>query len=130
VPLDGIGNADALGRLPEHFARGLVGILAQGALGFAIANVARSQLAGIGAGIGLYFGGTFATIFLPDVVKYLPFQLASAAVGGTAGGFGGGGAQSGVTPVAPDVALVLLVVWLVASLLVAAGIAERADISG
>jgi ABC-type transport system involved in multi-copper enzyme maturation permease subunit len=130
VPLDGIGNADALGRLPEHFARGLVGILAQGALGFAVANLARSQLAGIGAGIGLYFGGTFATIFLPDVVKYLPFQLATAAVGGAGGGFGGGGGESTVTPVPPDVALVLLVVWLVGSLVVAAGIAERADISG
>lgn len=113
--------------MPELFVRGLVGILAQGALGFAIANLARSQLAGIGAGIGLYFGGTFATIFLPDVVRYLPFQLASAAVGNS-GRFGGG--QNTAATIAPDVAILLLVVWLVGSLVVAAGFAERAEITG
>lgn len=127
VPLDGIGNADALSGLPEKFGRGFIGIVAQGALGFAVANLARSQLAGIGAGIGLYFGGTFAAIFLPDVVKYLPFQLATSAIAGT-GGFGEG--QSSATAVPPDVALVLLIVWLVGSLVVAAGIAERAEITG
>jgi ABC-2 type transport system permease protein len=127
IPLDGMGNADALGRLPEHFVRGLVGIVAQVALGFAVANLARSQLAGIGAGIGLYFGGTFATIFLPDVVKYLPFVLATSAIAGT-GAFGAG--PSAPTAVAPDVALVLLIVWLVGSLAVAMGFAERAEITG
>lgn len=127
VSLNGIGDADAIRALPGHFARGMVGILAQGALGFAIANLARSQLAGIGAGIGLYFGGTFAAIFLPDVVRYLPFELASAAVGGR-GGFGG--QQSAAGALSPDVALLLLVPWLVGSLIVAAGFAERAEITG
>lgn len=129
IPLDGLGNTDALGHLPEKFARGFVGIVTQGALGFAVANLARSQLAGIGAGIGLYFGGTFATLFLPDVVRYLPFQLASAAIGGS-GGFGGGQQATSTSAVAPDVALILLAVWLVASLAVAAGFAERAEITG
>lgn len=129
VPLDGIGDADAIGRLPEPFGRGLVGIITQGALGFAIATLARSQLAGIGAGIGLYFGGTFAAIFLPDVVQYLPFQLASAAVGGDDGGFGGGGPDA-TAALSPDVAILLLIVWLVGSLVVAAGFTERAEITG
>ncbi len=128
IPLDGLGNTDALGHLPEKFARGFVGIVTQGALGFAVANLARSQLAGIGAGIGLYFGGTFATLFLPDVVRYLPFQLASAAIGGS-GGFGGN-QQVSSSAVAPDVALILLAIWLVGSLAVAAGFAERAEITG
>lgn len=94
----------------------------QGALGFAIATLARSQL----AGIGLYFGGTFATIFLPDVVRYLPFQLASAAVGGD--GFGGG--QPSPSDVPPDAALVLLLVWMVGALGVTAWFSERAEITG
>lgn len=128
IPLDGIGNTQALLDLAEPFGRGLVGILAQGALGFAIATLARSQLAGIGAGIGLYFGGLFASIFLPDVVKYLPFQLASAAVG-NADGFGNGPPPS-PADVAPDVAVLLLLVWLVGSLVVAAGFSERAEITG
>ncbi len=128
VPLDGISDTDALIDLVEPMGRGLVGIITQGALGFAIATLARSQLAGIGAGIGLYFGGTFASIFLPDIVRYLPFQLASAAVGNT-GGFGGGQPPS-PSDVSMDMAIVLLVVWLVGSLVVAAGFAERAEITG
>ena len=126
VPLDGISDASAIGKLPEKFVRGLVGIVAQGALGFAIANLARSQLAGIGAGIGIYFGGTFAAIFLPDIVQYLPFRLASTAIGGTTG-FGG---QTVTSAVSADLAIVLLIVWLVGSLAVAAGFAERAEITG
>ena len=127
VPLDGMNDTQRLMDLAEPFARGLVGITAQGALGFAIATLARSQLAGIGAGIGLYLGGAFATIFLPDIVKYLPAQLASAAVG-DGGGFGGG--QQSANVVAPDVAVLLLAVWLVGSLVVAAGFSERAEITG
>lgn len=125
VPLDGMSDTERLAGLGEPVVRGLVGILAQGALGFAIATLARSQLAGIGAGIGLYFGGTFATIFLPDIVQYLPFQLASTAVGDA--GFGDGPAT---TAISPDMAALLLIVWLVGSLAVAAGFAERAEITG
>ena len=57
-------------------------ISAEASIGFAVATLARSQLAGIGVGIALYFGEAFASIFLPDIVKYLPFDLATAAVGG------------------------------------------------
>jgi ABC-type transport system involved in multi-copper enzyme maturation permease subunit len=126
IPLDGIGDTAMLGTLPEHFARGWVAITATAALGFAVATLARSQLAGIGVGIAFYFGETFAGIFLPDVVRYLPFHLSQAAVGG-GGGFGG----------APDpaalsigTALMLVIVWLVGSLVVAAGFSERAEITG
>jgi ABC-2 type transport system permease protein len=134
VPLDGLGNADALGRLPEHFARGWFAIVMEGALGFAIATLARSQLAGIGAGIAFYFGEGFASIFLPDVVKYLPFNLANTAVG-SVGGFGGGGGGGGgpaasSTPLSADLALVLVAVWLIGSLVVTAGFTERAEITG
>jgi ABC-type transport system involved in multi-copper enzyme maturation permease subunit len=134
VPLDGLGNAEALGRLPEHFVRGWFAIVMEGALGFAIATLARSQLAGIGAGIAFYFGEGFASIFLPDVVKYLPFNLANTAVG-SVGGFGGGGGGGGgptasSTPLSADLALVLVAVWLIGSLVVTAGFTERAEITG
>ena len=131
VPLDGLLETGATTGLAGKFARGMVGIVAQGALGFAVATLARSQLAGIGAGIGVYFAGTFAGIFLPDVVKYLPFQLATAATGGS-GGFGGGGGGGGLATsvVAPELALVLLVAWLIGCLAVAAGFTERAEITG
>jgi ABC-2 type transport system permease protein len=131
VSTGGLNDGAALGRLPEQFARGWLAIVEEGALGFAIATLARSQLAGIGAGIAFYFGGTFAGIFLPDIVKYLPFSVATASVSTGAragGGFGGGGAQ----PAALDAntAIVLVVAWLIGSLVVAALFTERAEISG
>lgn len=126
VPLDGMSDSTALGDLPELLARGAVGMVTQCALGFAVATLARSQLAGIGAGIAVYFGGTFAGIFLPDIVRYLPFQLANTALGSA--GFGGGPPVTGA--LSADTALVLLMVWLASSLVVTAGFTERAEITG
>ena len=129
VSLSGMGDATALGDLPELVARGMVGISAQAALGFAVATLARSQLAGIGVGIALYFVGSFALIFLPQVVKYLPFQLANSAL--DIGGLSvGGGGLAETARVEPDAALLLLAVWFVGSLAVAAGFSERAEILG
>lgn len=126
VPLDGMNDASALGQLPELLARGSVGMVTQAALGFAVATLARSQLAGVGVGIAIYFGGTFATFFLPGVVQYLPFQLADTALGAPT--FGGEPPDAG--SLSPNVALVLLVIWLVGELVVAAGFSERAEITG
>ena len=131
ISTSGLYDADTFARMPEQFARGSLAIIEEGALGFAIATLARSQLAGIGAGIALYFGEGFASIFLPDIVKYLPFNVATAALSGGAsggGGFGGGGAQ--LARLDPDTALLLVVAWLVGSLVFTALFAERADISG
>jgi len=126
----GLTDSTAIGQLPEQFVRGWLAITEQGALGFAIATLARSQLAGIGAGIGLYFGETFAGIFLPDVVKYLPFNVATAAVstGSSAGGGFGGGAPAAAFDA--NTALALVVVWLIGALVVAAVFTERAEITG
>jgi ABC-type transport system involved in multi-copper enzyme maturation permease subunit len=129
VSTSGLTDTATLGRLPGQFARGWLAIVEEGALGFAIATLARSQLAGIGAGIGLYFGESFAGIFLPDIVKYLPFNVASASLATqTADGGFGGGAQ--LASLDANLALALVVVWLAGSLLVAAVFTERAEITG
>jgi len=133
VPTTGLDDAATLQTLPANFVRGWFAIVEQGALGFAIATLARSQLAGIGVGIGVYFGGTFAQLFLPDIVKYLPFSVANAAVGvSRGGGFGGGGGGGGpqIPALDPDLALVLVMVWLAGALVVAAAFTERAEITG
>jgi ABC-2 type transport system permease protein len=129
VATTGLSDADTLGRLPREFVRGWFAVTEEAALGFAIATLARSQLAGIGAGIAFYFGETFATIFLPDIVKYLPFAVARASVniGGVAGS-SGGGAPDAALPA--DTALLLVGVWLIGSLVVALGFTERAEITG
>lgn len=71
----------------------------------------------------------FAGLFLPDIVKYLPFSVANASVStGSGGGFGGGGAQ--IVALDANTPLVLVVVWLIGSLVVAAVFTEQAEISG
>jgi hypothetical protein len=127
IPLDGISDGPALGRLPEQFLRGWVVISAEASIGFAVATLARSQLAGIGVGIALYFGEAFASIFLPDIVKYLPFDLATAAVGGGNESFG---APPDPSALPPDTALALLAVWLVGALVVTSAFTDRAEITG
>jgi hypothetical protein len=129
VSTSGLGDAEALGRLPELLARGWLAMVEEGALGFAIATLARSQLAGIGAGIALYFGEQFASLFLPKVVQYLPFDAAGAVVAVSGEGFGGGGGQL-TARLDPDTALLVVAAWLVGALVVAAGFSERAEISG
>lgn len=128
VPTSGIGDATSLGRLPELLGRSWLAVVEEAALGFAIATVARSQLAGIGGGIAFYFGALFASIFLPDVVKYLPFEAASAVVAVSDEGFGGGGAT--LSRLDPNTALLVVAAWLVGSLLIATLFTERAEISG
>jgi hypothetical protein len=132
VPTTGVSDAATLGTLPELLGRGWLALVEACALGFAIATLARSQLAGIGVGIAVYFAEGFASIFLPDVVKYMPFNAASAVVatsdGGGFGGGGGGGAAA--VQLDPDVALVVVAAWLIGALVVAALFTERAEISG
>jgi ABC-type transport system involved in multi-copper enzyme maturation permease subunit len=129
VSTSGVSDADALRTLPELLGRAWLAIVEEGAIGFAIATLARSQLAGIGAGIALYFGEQFASLFLPDIVRYLPFDAASAVVAVSGEGFGGGGGQL-ATRLEPNAALLVVTAWLIGSLVVTALFTERAEISG
>jgi ABC-2 type transport system permease protein len=130
VPVGELGDPATVQRLPQQFVRGWIGLLEEASIGFAVATLARSQLAGIGVGIGLYFGESFATIFLPDFVKYLPFNVASAAVrtGEATGGGGFGGNAAASLP--PDTALLAAIAWLIGALVVASVFTERAEITG
>lgn len=129
VSTAGLGDSKTLGTMPDLLARGWLAIVEEGALGFAIATLARSQLAGIGAGIAVYFGEQFAGIFLPEIVKYLPFNAANAVVATTGGGGLGGGAGAAAN-LAPDTALLVIVAWLAGALVVTTLFTERAEISG
>lgn len=128
VSTAGLDDADALGRLPELLGRAWLAVAEEGAIGFAIATLARSQLAGIGAGIGIYFGEQFASIFLPTIVQYLPFDAAQAVVAVADEGFGGGGQLA--TRLDPNTALLVVIAWLVGALVVASLFTERAEITG
>jgi hypothetical protein len=131
VSTSGLGDTATIGQLPQHLLKGWFAVVEEAALGFTIATLARSQLAGIGAGIAFYFGETFASIFLPDIVKYMPFSVANASVStGSGSGFGGGGGAAATAALPADQALVMVAIWLVGSLLVAALYSDRAEISG
>ena len=127
VPTTGVSDTKTLGTLPELLGRGWLALVESCALGFAIATVARSQLAGIGVGIAFYFGEGFASIFLPDIVKFGPFTSAGAVVATDSSAFGGGAAP---VALAPDVALLVVTAWLIGALFVTALFTERAEISG
>ncbi|MDP2350266.1 MAG: ABC transporter permease subunit, partial [Chloroflexota bacterium] len=131
VSLDGMGDAGTLGRLPELFGRAGLAVSMNVGFGYAIATIARSQLAGIGVGIGLFFAEGIAGIFLPDVIKWFPFASSSAVVSvadGAAAGMGGGGGFGATLD--PNTAVLATLGWLVASVLVAALWTERAEIGG
>ena len=126
IPTDGVNDADTLGRLPERLARMSFAVVEEGALGFAIATLFRSQLAGIGVGIAAYFGEQFAGIFLEDITKWLPFDAATAVLGDP--GELGGGVE--VAALDPNTALVVVAAWLVGAIAVSAVFTERAEITG
>jgi hypothetical protein len=124
----GLSDTSTLGGLPERLLKGWVAVLEEAALGFAIATLARSQLAGIGVGIAFYFGESFATLFLPDVVKFMPFSVANAAVASGSVDVGGGGAAIATLP--PDQALLMVFVWLIGALFFVSIFSDRAEITG
>jgi ABC-2 type transport system permease protein len=127
VSTSGLTDGTTLSRLPLTFIKGWLAIVEEGALGFTIATLARSQLAGIGAGIAFYFVEAFGGYFLPNVMKYLPFNVASAAVATPGNAFGGGGTPT--VALEPNSALLLVSIWLIGSLAVAALFTERAEIT-
>jgi ABC-type transport system involved in multi-copper enzyme maturation permease subunit len=81
-PLRGNGLVD----LVTNFALGYVVVLERAALGFAVAVVLRSQLAGAVVGIVLYLGEGIVT-------TYLTFSAATRFFGGGIDGIGEGGLQ-------------------------------------
>jgi ABC-type transport system involved in multi-copper enzyme maturation permease subunit len=131
MSMAGLGDTSQLGEMPGHLARAGLALAMEAAIGYAIATVARSQLAGIGVGIGVYFAEGIASIFVPGIIKWFPFAAVSA-MEPTTGLAGGGGAAAAIVSnrLDPDVALVVVVAWLVGALLVASLWTERAEISG
>ena len=123
VSLSGLGDSATLGGLPNVLLHVWLGLAEEMAVGFAVATLTRSQLAGVGAGIALFFGEQFATLILPDVVKYLPFNAASAVV--ERANLAGASAPAALPA---DQATLVTIGWLVGALLLVAGATERAEI--
>src|SRR5262249_6992716 len=126
VAVDGLAYDGVAADLGNLFARASLALAMNTALGFAIATIARSQVAGIAVAIVIYFAESIARIVLPDVIKWFPFAAGSAVVredpalqGGTV-----------IASLSPDTAVLVVLAWLVVSLAVAALWTERAEIAG
>ncbi|MEX1295825.1 MAG: hypothetical protein AB1Z67_06620 [Candidatus Limnocylindrales bacterium] len=130
VSTAGATDADTLGTLPELLGRTWLGVAQAGAIGFAIAMLFKSQLAGIGAALGLYFAETFLRLVptLDEALMYFPFAVSSAVIATTdeltEGGFG-----DAVPTLDADVALLWSVGYIAGALLLAAVAARRAQIT-
>lgn len=114
-----------VGELPELLGKSFFGLVEQAALGFAVAMIARSQLAGIGLGIALYFVEQFAQIFLPNVVQYMPFSVSGSLIISPEQA-----ELAGATILEAPLAAALTATYLVAALLVASLFTERREIAG
>jgi ABC-2 type transport system permease protein len=80
---EGAGGPDTLATLPGLLARTWLGVTQAAAVGVAIAMVFKSQLAGIGAGLALYFAEQFLQLVpaLREILIYFPFSVSSALIG-------------------------------------------------
>lgn len=127
---EGALDPDTLLALPERLARTWLGLTEQAAIGFAVAMLFRSQLAGIGAGLAFYFGEIFLALvpLTEDVLPYFPFNVANAVVT-SAEGFGEGTGFGGGGRIDSGEAVVFAVAYLVIALLVASLAAWRAQIT-
>ncbi len=125
---NGIGDTAMLGTLPEKLVRVIIGMIEFAALGYSIATISRSQLAGVGASIGAYLTTSFGAVAIPDILRWFPFSVAAAGanLGAAAEQNGGSSSQA----VDPNVALLVVFAWLLGSLAVAALFTERAEIAG
>ena len=121
--------ADSLASIPDLLARTWLGVSEQAAIGFAIAMLFRSQLAGIGAGLALYFGEIFLALvpLANDVLPYFPFSVANAVVG-SADGFSEGGFGT-TAALDSGTAIILAVTYVAVALAIASLAAWRAQIT-
>lgn len=126
VPTEGAFSSQTLSDLPQLLARTWLGMAEETAVGFAIAMLFRSQLAGIGAGLALYFGEIFLALVpaARDFLPYLPFNVAQAVVS-TGQGVGGGS----TVRLDSTTAAALAAIYLVVAVAVSAVALWRADIT-
>lgn len=141
-PLGAQGTHDLVASL----VLGTYVLFQRAAIGFAVAMVLRSQLAGVVVGIVLYIaepiltlillaltvGGSLRTAGMPDTVQwyqFLPFSIGDSALAEVATVTGSGG-RFEPTPVPLDQALIAVTAYLVVSLLVSMWSLRRAQVAG
>ena len=82
--LDAVTDPDGFGAVPEALARSSLALTLYASFGYAVATVARSQIAGIAVAIGVYFVEGIGRFFASEILQWSPFGAAEAvtSVGG------------------------------------------------
>jgi ABC-2 type transport system permease protein len=127
---EGATDADALAELPGLLLRTWLGVTQAAAIGFAIAMLFKSQLAGIGAGLAFYFAEQFLQLVpgLRDVLVYFPFSVSGAVIGVTEA-FETSSAFGEFPVLDADTAVAWSVAYLLVALAIASVAAWRAQIT-
>jgi hypothetical protein len=137
VSLAGIADGPAVAQVLIRVVRCWIAIVAMASVAYAIAMVAKSQMAGIGTVIGVFIASSIVPFLLPEQIRklldYLPFSIANVAIG--LPGFTGTSGSSdpsaiGSTTIDPNFAMIVTLAWLIGSVAVAAISTERAEITG
>ena len=144
-PIGGRSGQD----LVESMALGFPVVAERAAIGFAVATVLRSQVAGIVSGIVLLIGeGILSTILFvtmfasrlgsggigggptvgPEWFQYLPFSIGDNVLAEAPSAGGGGGAASFLANVPLAPALIATLIYLVVALAISVIVAERREI--
>ena len=114
---DPVAAAD---RLPLLVLAGWWAVSMEAAIGFAVAFIARSQIAGIAVVVALYFGEQFGSIIIPpDLLRYAPVTAANTLVSAAGG-------PPGTALLAP---LAVTTGYLVIAAAAAGLVARRSEIS-
>ena len=126
---EGATDPDTLATLPDLLLRTWLGVTQAAAVGFAIAMLFKSQLAGIGAGLAFYFAEMFLSLvpILRDALVYFPFSVSGAVIA-TTDEFDDGGFGS-VPTLDPDQAVLWSLGYLALALTIASISAWRAQIT-
>ena len=114
-------DADALASLPVVLAAGWWAVVVQASIGFAVGFATRSQVAGIGAVVGLLLAEQFAAVFVPaDVLQLAPITASANLVDAAASA----GLDGGIL-----LPLAITTLYVVAAVGGAALVARRAEVA-
>ena len=129
LPIGNAADSTSLTRLVMELVRAWIALAGLASTAYAVTFSTKSQMAGIGTVIGYFVLSISGAALLPDSVtryfKFLPFSAATDALG-----LQGPPGQASTGGLDPNVALLVMVGWLVGSIAVACLFVERAEITG
>ena len=129
--LDAVADPDGYGAVPLALARSSLALALYASFGYAVATVARSQIAGIAVAIGVYFVEGIGRFFASEILQWSPFGAAEALT--SAGGevsIGTGPGAVTLHQLGDPLAAIVTATWMVVAIVVTIVFTQRAEING